>query len=151
MNFDYSAMNNIDRAIFQIQEPLESQNLQMTPPASSSFTDDNGLNYRGLTIAGMAPGDTFEMSATYQRSTDVPSVQLSGGSTVSEHAEDVSQPAISVITETEASTSTGISIGYIFIGTGVVLLLGVGGYWLITSRRTALLGSATLGSLAETW
>jgi hypothetical protein len=135
LNFDFSAANTIGRAIFQLQEPLETQNLQMTPPANNSFTADNGLTYQRLTKTDLAPGDTFEINATYQRSTNVPSVQLAGGSTISEHAEDAPQPEINVITETEASAGTAVNIGYIFIGTGVVLLLGVGGYWLITSKR----------------
>lgn len=131
--FNFSPLYTINTFIYQVQEPVEAGNFQLDPPASSSFVDDNGLSYRGLTITGMASGDAFESSATYQRSTDVPTVQLTGN--VSEHAESGPQQAVNVITESEVSTTPSFNAGYLLIGAGGLLLLGVGVYWWYANRN----------------
>ena len=133
LDFSFFAPYNIETAILQVQEPFESTNFQLDPPPSSNFTNDNGLRYQVLTLTNMAPGDTIELSATYQRGTDLPSVQLAG-SNVTEHAETAS-PAVSVITEAEVSANGNFNTGYILIGAGVLLLLGVGVYWWFSNRK----------------
>jgi len=131
--FSFVAPGNVASGSVQIQQPLEATNFTMAPAASSSFTDNSGFTYNRIEVAGLAPNDVFQLTATYQRSTDTPSVQLSGPA-VSEHAVDI------VISD-EVSLDDPPALGYILVGTGALLLLGAGGYWW-WSNKTANGGSS---------
>lgn len=134
---DYSFVSDypIEAGRFQVQLPLEAQDLSMTPAPSNSFTDSNGFSYQAIEPTGLAAGDTVELNASYQRGTDAPSVQFLPPSAP---ASAPQQPAADVqLVTDEAPGSTNFSLGYILIGVGVALMLATGGYWWWSTRHTA--------------
>ncbi len=140
---DYSFVSDyaIEDGRFQLQTPLQAQSFSMTPAPSDSFTDSNGFSYQAIEPTGLAAGDAVQLSATYQRSTDAPSVQFLAPSAPpgSDQATDVQ-----VVTD-EAPNSANFSLGYILIGVGIVLLLATGGYWWWSTRQAPVAGPAQRG------
>lgn len=130
LDYTFRADYPVTSARFQVQEPLEATDFSISPQASSNFTDQNGLYYEAIETAGLAPGDTVQLGATYNRTTDRPSVDLFTSQTP-EHTAD-----IKVITD-EAPVSRQLPLGYILIGAGVLLLLVTGGYWWWSNRAVA--------------
>jgi hypothetical protein len=126
LRFDFVSPYAVETATFQIQEPVQTEAFSMTPPPTSSFTGNDGLKYNVVEIAGLAGGEVFSLSASYNRSTD----ELSAGrlqSGTAEHAPDLS-------TTTETPPADNLMLGYVLIGVGVVLLLSVGAYWWWSTR-----------------
>jgi len=128
LGFNFSSDYKVETAYFQIQEPLESADFLLSPPASSSFTDKNRQKYQIIEMAGLESGDALEIKATYTRSTDTPSSQLIS---VPEPTSD-----IQVVTET-APDGQNFSLAYMLIGVGVLLMLATGGYWWWQNRATS--------------
>lgn len=121
LQFDFVAPYPVETATFQVQEPAQAEAFAMTPPSTSTFTGHDGLKYDTVEIAGLGSGEAFKLSAGYKRRTDSLSAELLGSNTA-EHAQDL--PAVA-----EAPAPENLILGYILIGVGAVLLLGVGGYW----------------------
>ncbi len=121
LKFDFEAPYAIERATFQVQEPLQAENFAATPTPNSSFTGNDGLKYNTVEIAGLAAKETFTLTANYTRPSDELSAPLVAG-TNAEHAAD-----LSVVAEPPANEN--LPLGYTLIGVGVVLLLGTAGYW----------------------
>lgn len=128
IDYRFTAPYQAEMVTFEVQEPAQTENFSMTPQPSNSFIGSNGLDYNQVDVAGLAPGETFELSATYRRNTAELSVNLLN-SGVSEHAADlVAAP------EAPTNSSTNLTLGYISVGVGLVLLLGAGGYWWWSER-----------------
>lgn len=126
LNFDFTASYETEKATFQVQEPAGAENFAMTPPASASFTGNNGLKYNAIEIPGLAANETFKLAATYTRTGDQLSTELVGG-TDTEHAADLAVVA-------EPPPNENLTLGYTLIGIGAVVLLGVAGYWWWSKR-----------------
>jgi hypothetical protein len=120
LDFNFLAPYDIEKTTFQVQEPFQAENFSLTPTPSGSFTDGDGLIYDTIDVAGLASGDTFELKATYQRNTDQPSLQM---------INPTAGQTVNVVTSSEASAGESPITGYILVGAGLILLLGVGGYW----------------------
>ncbi|RMF03568.1 MAG: zinc ribbon domain-containing protein [Chloroflexi bacterium] len=133
LDFSFAADYPVDNAIVQIQEPIESSNFTVTPAAGNKFADSNGLNYQRIDIAGLAAGDTVDLSASYSRATDIPTVELISANTP-EHAADTGDVTSVEVGTNTASESGGLPIGYLLVGAGIVLLLATGGYWWWSNR-----------------
>lgn len=132
IEYTYTADYPVTAARFQVQQPLQASALSLTPAETASFTDQNGVTYKVLDAAGLAAGDSVQISATYTRSTDQPSAELLASQTPVG-----GQPAdIQVITN-EGPVSRDTPWGYLLIGVGVLLLLATGGYWWWTNRPQA--------------
>jgi hypothetical protein len=127
--FQFSVPYRIETTTFEVQEPFQAEDFSLTPEPGDAFVGRDGLNYHTIQVAGLAPPDTFELSATYERDTTELSAQQLAGNVSAQ------PPSISVITE--PSTSEGFKLGYLLIGGGVLLLLAVGGYWWWTSNKQA--------------
>jgi len=120
IEYSFVAPYEIEAATLEVQEPAQTQDFSLVPQPSRSFTDNSGLRYNVIELAGLAPGEVVTLAATYQRDTDALSTQLL--SAVSEHAPDLGVgPA--------ASTRSDITIAYILMGAGVLLFLGAIGHW----------------------
>ncbi len=123
LGFNFSAPSDIEMATFQIQEPLATEEFLLTPAPSSRFTSKDGLTYNAINIAGLASGETIDFNATYQRGTDELTVQLANRS---------SSQRVRVITDSEATVNNPPIIGFVLVVAGLLLLVGVGGYWWIS-------------------
>jgi hypothetical protein len=120
IEYSFVAPYEIEAASFEVQEPAQTQDFSLVPQPSRSFTDNSGLRYNVVELAGLAPGEVITLTATYQRDTEALSTQLLG--LVSEHAPDLGVgPA--------ASTRSDITIAYILMGAGALLFLGAIGHW----------------------
>ncbi len=126
LHSDFVAPYEVEAATFQVQEPVQAENFTMTPPPASTFTGNDGLKYDTVQIAGLNSGEAFSLTASYERSTDELSTQRLQSDTT-EHAPDLSVAP-------EAPPNQNLTLGYSLIGIGVVLLLGVGGYWWWSNR-----------------
>lgn len=136
LNFEFTAPYEITTTTFEVLEPFQAENFSVTPPPGNTFTGNNGLKYNQIEVSDLAPGDTFELSASYERTTDAPSLDLVQENNVSEHATDIpvdsagEAPAIA-----SASNNTNLTIGYVSIGAGVALLLGAGYWWWVDRTK----------------
>ncbi|MBI1880550.1 MAG: zinc ribbon domain-containing protein [Chloroflexi bacterium] len=128
LNFDFTASDAIENAVFQVQEPLQAEAFTITPAPSTSFTGSDGLKYNAVEIAGMAANENITLSASYTRTNDELSAPKIGGANA-EHAAD-----LPVVAETEPPANQNLWLGYALIGLGAALLLGVGGYWWWSKR-----------------
>lgn len=122
LKFNFTAPYATDKAAFHVQEPVQSEKFFLNPAPSSTFTGEDGLKYYKVEVAGLAAGEKFTLTAGYTRPTDDLSTQ-SLKPTNTEHAAD-----LNVITDTSTPNSTP-TLGYILMGLGAVILLGMGGYW----------------------
>ncbi len=119
LNFEFSTLHPVEAITFEIQEPLGAEDFQMTPLPENNFTGTNGLQYHTLSKTGLAEGDTFSASATYQRSTD----EL----TATGLTADISPP---LEVTPVAATDNNLWFAYLLIGLGITLLLvAVGSWW----------------------
>lgn len=129
LNFSFTAPYDIVSTRFQVQQPLEAENFSVTPAATDSFTNNDGLTYSVINAGSLSAGDVFSLAATYSRSTDATSVSLLDAT--SEHAQDITVAT----TDPPAAQGDDNLLGYILVGAGIGLLLAVGGYWFYTSRQ----------------
>ena len=114
---------------FQVQTPIEATDFSLSPSPTDSFTDNRGLAYQIIEEVGLAEGEPVNISATYSRNTDTPSIQLL--------PPPPSAPATDVqVVTNEVADGFSISPGYLLIGGGVLLLLATGGYWWWSTQRT---------------
>jgi hypothetical protein len=131
LNFDFIAAYETEKATFQVQEPAGAENFAMTPAASASFTGRDGLKYNSIEVAGLAANETFHLTATYTRASDELSAQLVGGTNANaEHAADLAVVA-------EPPPNENLTLGYTLIGIGMVVLLGVAGYWWWSKQKVS--------------
>jgi hypothetical protein len=126
LTFEFTASYAIRATNLEIQEPFQAQGFSLTPPPSRTFIGNDDLTYNLIEMTGLNPGESFELSATYQRSTDALSVERFGVG-VSEHAADLAAGP-------EPPVATNQTLAYVSIGAGVALLLTAGGYWLWSGR-----------------
>ncbi len=129
LTFDFSAPYDIELTTFEVQQPVEATDFSLVPEAVNTYTGYAGLQYSTVKVADLTPNDTFELSATYQRSSDELSVYSLTGQEGGQAGD------VSVITE--ASSNGDLSPGYILVGIGVVLLLVSGGYYWWTKQNKA--------------
>lgn len=127
IDFEFTAPYAIEAVTVQVQEPLEAADFSLTPVPSRSFTDNAGLKYNTIELAGLAAGDLLTVSATYSRNTEATSAQLLN--LTAEHAADIA-PAPAA-----ASAGGNQNLGYLLIGAGMAVLVIIGGYWWWTNRQ----------------
>jgi hypothetical protein len=142
LNYEFTAPYEIETVTFELQEPFQATDFSMTPEATNSFIGTNGLRYNNLELTGLEAGETVSLAATYQRSTDILSVeglasQPEGLSASTNQAVDLDNAGGSVLADDSGST-----VAYLLIGAGVGLLLATGGYWWWSTR---IRGAATGG------
>lgn len=128
LKFDFTASYAAEKFTFRVQEPGQAENFTTTPAASTSFSGTDGFKYHTIEIAGLAANEQITLAARYTKPTNELSAPVTVGANA-EHAADL--PAVS-----EPPANQNLTIGYTLIGIGVVLLLGVGGYW-VWSKRIA--------------
>jgi hypothetical protein len=121
LKFDYMALYPVEKATFVVQEPFQAEKFAMTSAPSSTFTGNDGLTYRAVEMAGLAADESFTLTANYSRSSDTLSAQNLAAPNA-EHAADLTVLA-------EPPVNQNLTLGYVLIGIGVALLLGVVGYW----------------------
>lgn len=121
--FDFTAQHPIQSTTFRVQEPLQAEALTLSPLATSSFSDDHGLTYHTIPAAGLDPGATTRLEATYSRPTSIPSIQLIAPA----NAPPLSLPV--------SAQSNDTNTGYLLLGSGVLLLLVTGSYWWWSQRQ----------------
>ena len=128
LEYGYMADYAIADADFRVQEPNDSEEFNLSPRATNTHTGMNGQFFQIIETGEMSPGDAFGLTASYMRSAAGPAVAPQ---------QQPAPPPVQVITEDSPAVeipSTSSALGYILIGGGVLLLIGVGGYWLYTSR-----------------
>ncbi|MDX1520203.1 MAG: zinc ribbon domain-containing protein [Anaerolineae bacterium] len=131
LDFQLSLMQTVDQAVIQVQEPFETQSFEATPAIQNSFIGADGLKYNRLERTGLSAGDTLDLSATYQRTTNALSVErLTEG--------NPSQPAAA---EVGSLTGANRNFGYFLIAIGGVLFLGAIGSWWWSRRKEQTLTS----------
>ncbi len=131
LKFEIAAPYSTEKAAFQVQEPFQAEKFTLTPPASSTFTGTDGLTYAVLETAGLARDETFSLTANYSRASDALSVQNLAAPTV--------MPAVPAAAESPVAqppANENLTLGYILIGVGVALLLGVVVFW-VRSKKAA--------------
>ena len=130
LDYKFTAPYNIETVTFEVQEPAQTQTFSLTPKADNVFTGRDGLTYHFIQITNLTPTDTFELSATYERDTDVLSAQHLSQNVGITPPSDVGTPV-------EPLPSENFNLGYLLIVGGVVLLLAAGGYWLWSQQKQA--------------
>ncbi len=118
--FEFIPTYQIETALFKVQEPFAAEDFSVTPEASDSYIGGDGLQYNTIEATSLAPDEPFTLFASYRRITDDPSVQNLKGI--------APEPMVDIVTESSASSSQNIPIGYVMVGTGLILLLGIGAY-----------------------
>lgn len=131
LKFEIAASYPAEKAAFQVQQPFQAEKFTLTPPASSTFAGADGLTYAVVEIAGLARDETFTLIANYSRPTDTLSAQNLVGPPA-EHAADLPAAAQPLVTQPPANEN--LTLGYILMGVGVTLLLGVVVYWLWSKK-----------------
>jgi hypothetical protein len=132
LDFRFSSPAEIDMTIFELQEPFGATEFSVTPPPDDSFISADGLKYNNLEVAGLTPGDTFSLTATYQRDSNELSVEALGRDSAV-----VSGPPLSEPVDLD-DAGQDFTLGYLLIGAGLLLLVGTGVYWWwSTQGRTA--------------
>jgi hypothetical protein len=125
--YDFSAPYSIETATFEVQQPFQAESFSLSPAPDNTFAGNDGLQYNTIRVANLTQGQTFELSATYQRSTDEVTAQSIAGPTTVQLADISTAPS--------SSDSSNNQLGYILIGAGAVLLLGTGGYWWLRQNK----------------
>lgn len=120
LTFNFSAPYQIEAATFEVQEPFQAEDFALVPQPSSSFVGSNGLKYNLVEVAGLAPAETVELSASYRRSID----ELSAKSLGIGLAGPTTDPAAP-----GSTLAPNFTWGYLLLGVGLVLLLGAGLAW----------------------
>jgi hypothetical protein len=128
VNFQAFAPYPIQQTRLQVKEPAAASTFSLRPlPENSQFGQD-GLRYSTLTLPPLSESGVFTVSASYRRSTDQVSTQIFDPPAAPPAGRvEFGEPATSVPTE--------VNLGYILIGTGVVLLVGAAGAWWWLSRK----------------
>lgn len=139
IKFEATVPYDIEMAILQVQEPIQSTDFSMTPAADNTFTSVDGLKYNSAELPGVTAEQTISLVASYQRQTDELSVNLMADD-VEGLSGTISGPPSNDSVET--ATAGNLPIGHILIGAGVVLLLGTGGYWWWSNSRAKLAESS---------
>ncbi len=121
--FDFVAPYATTATTFRVQEPVESSDFALTPPATTTVTGGDGLTYHNIEAAGLAAAETFAVNASYSRASDTLSAE-NLGQNPTEHAAD-----LTVVTTPPPADSSNF-FAYVLMGLGAILLLAVGGYWL---------------------
>lgn len=122
LDYTFTTAHPIDTLVLEVQEPAQAQNFSMTPEPEQSFAAQNSLPHHTIRQSGLAAGQTVELTASYSRPTDALSAGSAPGSPPTEEPLDIAVISGSPISES-------LSIGYILLGAGLLLLLGTGGYW----------------------
>lgn len=129
LKFEVVTSYPAEKALFQVQEPFQAEKFTLTPPASSTFIGADGLTYAVLEIPALARDETFTLTANYSRASDALSAQNIAAPTA--------MPAAPAAAESPAVAPPGnenLTLGYLLIGIGVALLLGVAVYWVRSKK-----------------
>ena len=129
LTFNFAAPGNIAVTNFEIQQPFGAESFVLTPAAINTTTGQDNLQYSNILQENVAGGDTIQVVATYQRNSDALSIQSLQNN----------GPNVNVAAELPATSSPDNNmsnyLGYILVGLGVLLLLGIGGYWLMKNKK----------------
>lgn len=128
ITYTLSVPYDIGTAIFEIQHPVQSEDLRILPGPVSTRLGSDGLEYSTVQVDNLVAGDTFELSVTYRRSTSELSVS-SLGSKATEQPVDVPAPTAS------GEGNLWKYAIYVALGAGVVFLLF---FWRETSLRSRM-------------
>ncbi len=132
LDYNFVADYNITDAEFRVLEPNDSEDFTLSPQATNTYTGMNGQNFQVVEPGSLSPGDTFGLTAGYVRNVTSP--------LVTPQPPQAQQPVpapVQVITEDSPVVeipSTSSALGYVLIGGGVLLLIGVAGYWWLSSK-----------------
>jgi hypothetical protein len=132
LDYRFTAPYAVNSVTFEIQQPVGAQDFAITPAANNSFTGSNGLTYSGLETGSLNAGDAFEISASYQRTTNALSVDALPDTPPASMSAPAPQPAVE-----NTASSVPSYIAYGLIGVGVLLLVGTGARWWMQNRRSA--------------
>lgn len=128
LQFNITAAYAADKVTLEVQEPAQTESFSMQPAPASTFTSTDGLTYHVHEAANLAAGAPLTLTASYQRQTDA--LTVPAASSPAEHAADLPLNPVT------GPGNQNLNFGYILIGLGVALLLGVLGWWL-WSRQSA--------------
>lgn len=130
LNFRFGTPFDIEQTTIEVQQPLQADDFAVSPTPNRTLTDNNGLTYHLLDLAGLQLGEAFSVNATYLRNTDEPSMQLLG---------------LLPATPATDAASPRAWLGYLMIGLGFVLLLGSGYWWFSTHQAAEGLATVSVG------
>jgi hypothetical protein len=122
LKFNFTAPYATQTTMFRVQQPAGATNFVTIPAAAAAFTGGDGLKYHTLEAAGLQANDSFELTASYSKTGDTLSAQSAAPGPPGPSAD----PA--VIAPTPPIDSSAM-LAYVLMGVGVLLLLGVAGYW----------------------
>lgn len=129
LNYQFIAPYTIKAATFEVQEPFEASQFTSTPAVTTNFQGSDGLTYNTVQVEDLASGETFDLSATYQRHTDVLSIQ--------NLANNDQEPSPTSPTPTVSTANDNRTLGYALVGVGALLFLAAIGSWWWSRRQSA--------------
>jgi hypothetical protein len=110
-----------------VQQPTRATDFSMTPQPESSYQGTDGFTYYRIVRANLAAGDKIPITIRYTKTDQGFSVMPSQAQSNAQTAQKLaSQP-------TTTRNTTWIAWGLIVLG--MVVLLGVAIYWLVTRQR----------------
>jgi len=117
LNYSWPGDYAVDSLTLDVQHPIGSSNFSVTPPASNQVQDDQGFVYDLIDKGSVPAGETFVVTASYQKDTD----ELSATNLPI-------QPSAPVTAPTAARLNLGQALPWILGFLGIALIIG-GGIW----------------------
>ena len=117
LNYSWPGDYAVDSLTLDVQHPIGSSNFSVTPPASNQVQDDEGFVYDLIDKGSVPAGETFVVTASYQKDTD----ELSATNLPI-------QPSAPVTAPTAARLNLGQALPWILGFLGIALIIG-GGIW----------------------
>lgn len=128
--YSFKADYAIDNLTIEVKEPAGSANMTLTPVATETASDFDGLTLQRYPVGALEAGQTFELTASYEK-TDP---RLS--------SEILNLPEPGEVAFEDVTTSKDNSLAYILLGAAVALLVGAAVYAYMQSRRRPRLATA---------
>ena len=123
--YEWQGEYKVKSLSFQIQQPIDSNNMQITPNFVSTVSGDGGITYYEYVAGAVPAGTKFSLSLKYQKSDDA---LTAAGMQV--------QPSSPITPQTTGrAPSLNYVIAWTLGGLGIILLVG-GGIWYWRSGRT---------------
>jgi hypothetical protein len=113
----------VDSLSIQVQQPVESSEMRISPALDPGVTSQDGLVYHNKQVGSLAEGEPFSIRFSYQKSTDTLSTK---GLPV--------EPSAPLDSATDLAGSLRAALPWVLGALGVILIVG-GGWWYWQSGR----------------
>jgi hypothetical protein len=118
----------VDNLLIEVQQQFGADSMELIPAPTGTTQGRDELTYHSIVQSGQPAGASLNVVGSYQKPFDTLTMNAAPGTGNTPNLDPISAP-------TQTAPQPGMTIGYILVGLGALILLFSGTMWVVNRRK----------------